>query len=310
VSGLSVLTRERTPDRPGPGPLPEAALRALDLAIRRRVAGLMSGEFRSLDLGAGTEIAQLRPYVPGDDVRLIDWSATARTTVPHVRVHVAERPLTTLLVLDTSASMQFGTADRRKTDVAEGVALALGHVASRRGNRLGLVTYGGPEPVVRPPRAGRAGLLATLLALRIQPDGQRDGATELGATLERLARVTRQRVLVVLVGDLRGPRDWAASLTQVAARHDVLAVEIRDPREDDLVDAGELVLRDVETGREVRVDTRDRRLRERYAQAATDERTDVAADLVAAGADHVVLSTRGDWLHPLLGALQRRRRMR
>ena len=311
MSGIATLvSRERTPARPGPGPLPEAALRALDLAIRRRVAGLLSGEFRAVDLGAGTEIAQLRPYVPGDDVRLIDWSATARTTEPHVRVHVAERPLTTVLVLDTSASMQFGTADRRKADVAEGVALALGHVSSRRGNRLGLVTYGGPEPVARPPRAGRSGLLATLLALRMQPDGQRDGATALGTTLERLARVTRQRALVVLVGDLRGPRDWAGPLAQVTARHDVLAVEIRDPREDDLADAGELVLRDLETGREVRVDTRNRRLRERYSQVATDERAQVTADLRVAGADHVVLSTSGDWMRPLLAALERRGRTR
>jgi uncharacterized protein (DUF58 family) len=278
--------------------------------VRRRVSGLLAGEFRSIDLGAGTELAQIRPYRPGDDVRLIDWSATARTGEPHVRVNVAERPLTTLLVLDTSASMQFGTADRRKADVAEGVALALGHVASRRGNRLGLATFGGPDPVSRPPRQGRAGLLAALLALRDQPDAGEDGQTDLGPTLERLARVQRGRALVVIVSDMRGPLDWRPALTQLAARHDVLVIEPRDPREDELVDVGDLALVDPETGRRVRVDTASARLRERYAEAALAERDAVADEIFRAGADHVVLSTRGDWLRRLLMTIERRRRTR
>src|SRR2546425_1105168 len=116
--------------------------RALDLTVRRRIDSLVSGEHRAPALGHGTELAQVRPYQIGDDVRQIDWSVTARTGEPHVRVHVAERTLTTWLLLDTSASMTFGTADRRKADVAEGVALAIGHVATRYGNRLGVMTFG------------------------------------------------------------------------------------------------------------------------------------------------------------------------
>ena len=162
---MPISRLSRTPDKPGPGPLPEAALRSLDLAVRRRVDGVLSGEFRSSQLGVATELAQVRPYEPGDDVRQIDWLATARTNEPHVRVHVAERALTTWLLIDRSASMQFGTADRRKADVAEGVALALGHVASRRGNRLGVITSGAGAAASRRPRQGRAGLLAALLAL-------------------------------------------------------------------------------------------------------------------------------------------------
>src|SRR5690349_21786771 len=123
AGGLASLAPVRTPARPGPGPLPEAALRALDLSVRRRITALLAGEFRSSQLGEATELAQLRPYVPGDDVRRIDWNATARTGEPHVRVDVAERALTAWLVLDTSASMHFGSADRRKADVAEGVVL-------------------------------------------------------------------------------------------------------------------------------------------------------------------------------------------
>ena len=136
--------------------MPDALLRALDVNIGRRVEGLLAGDYRSALLGDGTELAQIRPYVPGDDVRLIDWNVTARTGEPHVRVLLAERVLVTWLVLDTSPSMAFGTADRRKADVAEGVALAIGHVATRRGNRLGLVTFG---DVARraPPRRDRGG---------------------------------------------------------------------------------------------------------------------------------------------------------
>src|SRR3954469_17318523 len=156
----------RTPERPGPGPTPEALLRALDLTVGRRIRGLLPGEYRAHDLGGGTELAQVRPYQPGDDVRRIDWNVTARMTIPHVRIHVPERALTTWLVLDRSASMTFGTADRRKADVAEGVAIALGHVATRRGNRLGFVTFGDSEPRTAPPRQGRVGLLGMLASLR------------------------------------------------------------------------------------------------------------------------------------------------
>ena len=148
MRALDALTPTRSPSRPGPGPLPDAVLRARDLTIGRRVEGLLAGDYRSALLGPGTELAQVRPYEPGDDVRRIDWNVTARTRVPHVRVDLAERVMTTWLVLDASASMGFGTADRRKADVAEGVALAIGHVATRRGNRLGVVAFGAGTPHV------------------------------------------------------------------------------------------------------------------------------------------------------------------
>jgi uncharacterized protein (DUF58 family) len=308
VTGISDLAPARTPARPGPGPLPEAALRSLDLAVRRRVDGLLSGEFRSSQLGVATELAQVRPYEPGDDVRQIDWLATARTNETHVRVHVAERALTTWLLIDRSASMQFGTADRRKADVAEGVALALGHVASRRGNRLGVVTTGSGAAASRRPRQGRAGLLAALLALRIDDAAGPARSTSLREGFEHASRVARQRSLLVIVSDLRGPRDWTVPLTRLAARHDVLMIEVRDPREESLDDAGELTLVDPDTGEQVRVDTSSRGLRERYAEAAALDRAAVAADVRRAGADHVVLSTQGEWLRPLLVALARRDR--
>src|SRR5439155_16703630 len=170
VTPFRALRSEPTPERPGPGALPDALLRALEVSIGRRVGGLLAGDYRSTLLGEGTELAQVRPYIFGDDVRQMDWNVTARTGEPHVRVHLAERVLVTWLVLDTSPSMQFGTAERRKADVAEGVAIAIGHIATRRGNRLGFVTFGDARPRMAPPKAGRVGLLGMLAALRDEPE--------------------------------------------------------------------------------------------------------------------------------------------
>jgi len=299
VTLLRALRSEPTAARPGPGTLPDALLRALEVSIGRRMEGLLAGDFRSTLLGDGTELAQVRPYVPGDDVRRIDWNVTARTDVTHVRVHLAERVLVTWLVLDTSASMEFGTADRRKADVAEGVAIAVGHVATRRGNRLGLVTFGDADPRSLPPQQGRIGLIGLLSALRREGEEGRIGATSLGEALRRTGALARQRSVVVVVSDFRGPLDWRRPLLELAGRHDVIAIEIRDPREQELPNAGVLWLVDPETGRQMRADTRSERLRSRFAAAAAAERAELARMLAAAGARHVVLSTSGDWLRSL-----------
>ncbi len=133
----------RPPGSQGPGPMPGAVLGPLELEMARRTSSPLSGDRPAPGVGQGTEIAQLRPYQPGDDVRRLDPAATARTGVAHVRLQVPERQLTTWMVLDMSASMAFGTADRLKSDVAEGAALTVGRIATRRGGRLGIVTCGG-----------------------------------------------------------------------------------------------------------------------------------------------------------------------
>ncbi len=216
-----------------------------------------------------------------------------------MRVQLAERVMVTWLVLDTSPSMQFGTADRRKADVAEGVALAVGHVATRRGNRLGIVTFGGADPRSEPPRQGRGGLIGLLRTLRVDEEGESSGATSLGEAFLRAGALARQRSLVVVVSDFRGPFDWRGPMLQLAGRHDVIAVEIRDPREQELPNVGDLWLVDPETGDQLRVDTRDAKLRSRFAAAAEQERSGLARTLAALGVRHVVVSTQGDWLRAL-----------
>jgi uncharacterized protein (DUF58 family) len=302
------LQRERTPESPGPGPLPEALLRALDLKIGRRIDGLLAGEHRTAAVGIGTELAQIREWEPADDVRRIDWNATARSGQVQVRVDVAERALTSWVVLDVSPSMRFGTADRRKWDVAEGVAVAMGHLASRRGNRVGVTTFGGSTSLTLRPRQGRVGLLGLLLAVRRDPETERVGATSIGDALTQVARVARQRALVVVVSDFRGPRDWRAPLLRLAARHAVVAVEVRDQREQELPNVGHVWLVDPETGRKLHVDTGRRRVRERFAETAEAERADLARELTSLGVPHLVLSTGGDWLRSFAAFIGRRRR--
>jgi len=276
------------------------------MTMARRVEGLLEGDYRSRVLGRGTELAQLRPYeAETDDVRHIDWKATARTGVPHIRVHLAERVLITWMVIDATASMDFGTAERRKADVAEGVGLALGYAATRHGNKLGVVIYGPEGTAVLPPRQGRPGMMGLVRAVR--GEAETSGPTTLAGALRRVGKLARHRALVVVVSDFRGERDWRGSLVEVGGRHELIAVEIRDPREQALPNVGDLRLVDPETGRQLRVDTANASVRRRFAAAAEQERRELAAVIAAAGARHVVLSTDGDWLRRLTAFLRARR---
>lgn len=284
----------------------EGLLRALKLGVRRPVTDLFPGDYRSIFSALGTELLQVRPYEPGDDVRLIDPSATARRGELHIRVHVAEKTLTTWIVLDVSPSMAFGTADRLKADVAEGIVLVLGHLSARCGNSIGAATFGDRNPQTLLPRGGRDRTYALLKLFRQRPDPEALGATSPAEVLIRISRLARRRALVVVASDFRGPRDWRGAMLRLASRHETIAIEIRDPREQELPDVGELFLVDPETGRQLRVETSNRRLRERFAAAAAAERAQLASEFRSLGVDHLVLSTRGDWLRVLASFLRER----
>ena len=285
------------PGRQGPGPVPLARLSALDLRLRRRTAAPLPGEHLAIGVGAGVELAQLRPYVPGDDVRAMDSAASARTGVPHVRVHVPERALTTWIVLDVSASMAFGTADRLKADVAEGVATVAGRLATRRGNRMALVTCGAAVERVLPPRGGRGALthLRRVLAEGVATDASTGSG--LGEGLIRADKLARGHGLVVVVSDfLEEPAAWERPLGALRHRHDVVAIEVRDRRDEELPAVGMLWLRDPESGRRLQGDTGDRGLRERFAHAAARRQAEVAGTFKRLGVRHAICRTDGDWL--------------
>jgi uncharacterized protein (DUF58 family) len=312
------------PGRQGPGPMQGALVEALDLVLARRASGALPGERRAAGRGTGTELAQIRPYQFGDDVRKIDAAASARTGHPHVRDHVPERTLTTWLLVDVSASMAFGTADRLKSDVAEGVALVIGRLAVRRAGRVGLLTCGAPAAQQLAPHSGRRQLvsLRRALAAGVAPDGHVPEHDALAAGMRRIGRLARGPGLIVVVSDFRegwtggthfrngetgdhaagaaaDRPEWARALSALSGRHDVLAVEVADPREGELPDAGHLVLADPETGKRVEVDSSSAELRRRFAAAELARRDELKSHMRRAHARHLEVATDTDWLRAL-----------
>lgn len=292
--------------RQGPGPMSHAIVDALDVVIERKITHAFIGDRQAIGVGVGTELAQIRPYFVGDDVRLIDPAASARTGQPHVRLQVPERALTTWLMVDISASMAFGTADRLKSDVAEGAALAIGRLALRRAGQLGVLTFGaGEEAQIRPPRSSRAGMIALRRALEggVAVDGVTD-PYGLSAALRRLGRVARGSCLIVIVSDFREELDWVSQIGAIRQRHAVMAIEIHDPREGELPNVGRLAVVDPETGRRVRVNTSKPALRERFARLERERREHLRYELRRLRIPHVGLSTEGDWLSAMGRALR------
>jgi uncharacterized protein (DUF58 family) len=283
--------------RQGPGAMPPALLDALAIAVTQRVAGALPGDRRAAGVGAGTELAQIRPYAFGDDVRRIDAATTARTGEPHVRLEVPERTLTTWLAIDVSSSMAFGTADRLKADVAEGVALAVGRLALRHAGRVGIMTFGAGEPRLLPPRGSKAGVVALRRALRdgTAVDGVHDPHA-LADALGRIGRVARLPGLVVVISDFREQHEWARALGNLRARHAVLAVEVHDPREGSIPPVGRIAVVDPETGRRVEVDTSRPRVRAKFEALERERRETLASELRRLRVDHAPLGTDEDWL--------------
>jgi uncharacterized protein (DUF58 family) len=287
--------------RQGPGPIPRALVDALEVGVNRLVARTLPGDRRATGLGLGMELAQLRPYEVGDDVRHIDPSATARSAGrPHVRQHVPERTLTTWIVVDVSPSMAFGTARRLKADVAEGAALVFARLGIRRAESVGLVAFGAGPPLLLAPRGSKPGLVAArrVLAAGVGADGQHDDLG-LADAVRRVARLARLPGLVVVISDFRDQRGWERPLGATRMRHSVIAVEVSDPREAALPAVGFLTLVDPETGERVRVDTHSARVRERFAALESERRSRVADELRRLRVTHVPVSTEGDWLRTL-----------
>ena len=274
-----------------------AALARLQLMVTRKLDGLLQGDYAGLLPGPGSEAGESREYRPGDDVRRMDWPVTARTTMPHVRRTVADRELETWLAVDMSASLDFGTGRWLKRDVAVAAVAALAHLTVRGGNRIGAVVgTGGPGTVLRlPARGGRKeaqGLLRAVAGAEIRP-----GRSDLGALVDMLNRPPRRRGVAVVISDfLAPPPQWGRPLRKLRVRHDVLAVEVVDPRELELPDVGVLPVVDPESGELHEVQTADPGLRRRYAEAAAAQRGAIAAELRAAGAAHLRLRTDRDWL--------------
>jgi uncharacterized protein (DUF58 family) len=280
-------------------------IRTLELVALRRLDGLLQGDYRGLFPGLGSEWSDARAYVPGDDPRRIDWPVTARTGETMVRDTIVDHELELWLVVDTSASLAFGTGRAEKATVARDLAGTLGLVAARGGNRVGCMTAGSGEVV--PARSGRAHLAAVLGALDRPADGTKDA---LAATLTSLGRLAVRPAMVVVISDFLASDGWERALRALVARHDVIGVEVVDGRELSLPDVGFVQLVDPESGRRRVVDTRDQRVRTDYARAAHDQRARIASAITSAGAHHLRVHTDGDWIADLARFVVTRRQQR
>ncbi|WP_255450454.1 DUF58 domain-containing protein [Skermania sp. ID1734] len=283
-----------------------AALRTLELTVRRKLDGVLHGEHLGLIPGPGSEPGDARLYQPGDDVRQMDWSVTARTTHPHVRQMVADRELETWLVADLSASLDFGTAGCEKRDLVVAAAAAVTHLTSGGGNRIGAIVATGHQTIRIPARSGRThaqSMLRKIATTPHAPDGVRG---DLKSAIEALRRPQRKRGLAVVISDFLGPIDWRRSLRAISARHDLLAVEVLDPRDLELPDVGDVVLHDPESGR-TREFTVSPQLRADFAEAAARHREQVEQSLRSCGAPVLTLRTDRDWITDVVRFVSTRR---
>ncbi|HWC81511.1 MAG TPA: DUF58 domain-containing protein [Pseudonocardiaceae bacterium] len=299
------MTADATPEPAGnrPGWAPpvlrgdrlSAGLRTLELDVRRRLDGLLQGNHLGLVPGPGSEPGEARPYQPGDDVRRMDWAVTARTTVPHIRETVADRELETWLAVDLSPSLDFGTAVCEKRDLAVCAVAAMTYLTSGGGNRIGAVVSTGEQTQRIPARGGLAHARGLLHRIARTPAAPLGTQGDLATLLEQLRRPPRRRGLVVVISDFLGARDWERPLRGLSARHELVCVEIVDPRDVDLPEVGTIVLADPETGlqREVHASSA---LRREFAEAAGEHRAMVAAGIRGTGAAHLVLRTDSDWI--------------
>jgi uncharacterized protein (DUF58 family) len=284
-----------------------AALRTLELTVKRKLDGVLHGDHLGLIPGPGSEPGESRLYQPGDDVRRMDWSVTARTTHPHVRQLIADRELETTLVVDASASLDFGTTGCEKRDLAVAAAAAITFLNSGGGNRIGALIANGERTVRIPARSGRQHeqrMLRTIATMPKAPTGVRG---DLAVAIDALRRPERRRGMAVIISDFLGPINWMRPLRAIAARHEVLGIEVLDPRDIALPDVGDVILQDAESG-VTREFTVDAQLRDDFAKAAAAHRADVARTLRSCGAPLLSLSTDRDWIADIVRFVESRRR--
>ena len=279
-------------------------LRRLEWTVLRRLDGLLQGDYRTLMRGAGLDLADLREYQHHDDVRHIDWNVTARLQIPHVRVFTEDREMNAWFLLDLSPSMDFGSGDQRKRQVAHEFFAVLASMLTRHGNRVGAMLYGAGVDKVVPARSGRQHVLQMLHTLQTRQESSStavSGITLLHELLKSAARLVSRRSTIFVVSDFIAEPGWEKPLGMLAQRHEVIAVRLTDPLELELPDLGLIPIRDSETGEQLLVDTHDAGFRERFARIAAQREANLRQSLARAGVDALELSTGED----LVGALTR-----
>ena len=295
------------PSRKGPNS-PDAVLRRVEWTVMRRLDGLLHGDYRTLFRGFGLDLADLREYQYGDDVRHIDWNVTARLQQPYVREYHEDREITAWFLLDLSRSIDFGSQETTKASVAAEFVALLARLLTRHGNRVGAIFYGLDVDRVITPRSGRRQVLSILHAMQSRPELPEGKGTQLDHLLKSAFNYINRRSLLFLVSDFFSEPGWDRPLTQLARRHEMIAVRLHDPLENELPDLGLLVFQDAETGEQLFVDTHDGSFRKRFMDAAESREMAVRTSLVNAGVDTLELSTGADLVDTVLRFADLRKR--
>lgn len=307
-----LFARKPKPEPPGPGrpskKLPADLMkkvRRIEIATNRLVDQGVAGDYHSVFKGLGMEFAEVRPYQPGDDVRTIDWNVTARMGSPFVKKYVEERDLTIFLVIDVSGSLSFGSRTILKRELAAEIAALLSFAALRNHDRVGAALVSDRLELFLPPQRRRTHVLRLVREVLDRPA---EGGTDLESGLEAVLSTLKRRAVLFLISDFLGS-PCSRAIRAAAARHDLIVVEIVDPRDQEIPDSGPVVIRDAETG-EIGI-AGGRREARRYLETRRQERDALVRATRRAGVDHVVLRTDRPYLQTLLAFFeQRRRRMR
>ncbi|TMB72446.1 MAG: DUF58 domain-containing protein [Chloroflexi bacterium] len=260
--------------------------------------------------GYGLDLADIREYVFGDDVRHIDWNVTARMDAPYVREYHEDREITAHFLLDVSPSVDFGTASALKRDLLIDFVAVLARLLTRHGNKVGAVVYGNGVERVIPARSGRVQVLRLVDLLERRPRLESSPATALSELLETALRQVRRRSLVFIISDFFTAPGWERGLTLLSRRHEVLAIRLTDPRERELPEIGMVVMNDAETGEHLWVDTSDRRFRKRFADVVQRREAALAETFRKAGVDTLELSTEEDLVRSIVRFAARRKALR
>lgn len=280
----------------------------------RRLDGLLQGDYRSLFYGSGVDLAGLREYQPGDDVRSMDWNVTARLDTPYIRQYTEDREITAWFLLDLSPSVDFGTVEteRVKRTVLIDFVTTLARLLTRGGNRVGAVFYGSRVERTIPARGGRVQVLRLISDLLREPQLTSAPFTDLSPLLDAARQALKRRSLVFIISDFISEPGWERPLNLLNRRHEVMAVRLVDPREVELPDVGPLIMEDAETGEQLYVDTHDRQFRRRFQEAAAQREVVVNGAFARAGVEAVSLSTDEDLVRAIvrMATLRRRRRRR
>ena len=264
-----------------------------------------AGQYQSVFKGRGMNFEEVRPYTPGDEIRAIDWNVTARTGEPYIKKFTEEREMTVMIVLDVSASGNFGSVEQSKRELAAEVAAILAFSAIHNNDKVGLLLFSDRVELFIPPKKGRLHILRLIREMiYFSPEGR---GTDLAGALEYMNKVVTRRAVVFVISDFLAG-DFSRPLTVTARRHDTVALPIVDPAEESIPDIGVILLEDPETGEQIEVDTSRRAISRSYAELAARRAKELLSLFGSRGVDTVPLRTDKDYLPVLRNFFDRRGR--